>query len=155
MIINRIHCAGAHCIRFFSQAYDKAIVELTAAFDKAESILSKQRFIAGDKFTLSDIRLFVTLVRFDEVYIVYFKTNTRSIRNSPALLNYVREIYQMNGVKDTVNMKQIKQHYYCSHPDLNKFSIIPKGSDFLKLIEEPHNRDEMNSRKRPLENGSS
>jgi putative glutathione S-transferase len=125
------------------EAYDKAIVDLTTAFDKLESILSKQRYIAGDRFTLSDVRLFVTLVRFDEVYVVYFKTNTRTIRNSPALLNYVREIYQMPGVKETVNMDQIKIHYFCSHPNLNKYSIIPKGSNFMELLEEPHDRDNL------------
>jgi putative glutathione S-transferase len=94
------------------EAYDTAIGELTESVDKLESILSKQRYIAGDKFTLSDIRLFVTLLRFDEVYVVYFKTNTRSVALSPALLNYCREIYQMPGVKETANMDQIKLHYY-------------------------------------------
>ena len=95
-------------------AYDKAIVDLTDAFDKVEKLLSGQRYVAGDKFTLSDIRLFVTLLRFDPVYVVYFKTNTRSVAQSEVLLNYCREIYQMPGVKETVNMNQIKTHYYCS-----------------------------------------
>jgi glutathionyl-hydroquinone reductase len=121
-------------------AYDKAITDLTDAFDRAEELLSKQRFVAGDRFTLSDIRLFVTLLRFDEVYVVYFKTNTRSIANSPVLLNYCRDIYQHPGVKSTVNMDQIKMHYFCSHPDLNKYSIIPKGSGFEQLLQQPHNR---------------
>ena len=49
----------------------------------------------------------------------------------------------MPGVKDTVNMEQIKTHYYCSHPILNAYSIIPRGADFEKLLEEPHNRDSM------------
>ena len=133
------------------KAYDKAINELTEAFDRLEETLSKQRFIAGDRFTLADIRLFVTLIRFDEVYTVYFKTNTRSVANSPALLNYCREIYQMPGVKGTVNMEQIKAHYYCSHPDLNKFSIIPKGPDFERLLKQPHDRGEFDiCRKRRL-----
>lgn len=123
------------------KAYDKAIEDLTAAFDRLEEILSSRCFLAGDRFTLSDIRLFVTLVRFDEIYAVYFKTNTRSVANSPALLNYCREIYQMPGVAQTVNMDQIKLHYYCSHPDLNRWSIIAKGPDFIKLLTEPHNRD--------------
>lgn len=139
------------------EAYDKAIIDLTEAFDRLENILSNRRYIAGDRFTLSDIRLFVTLVRFDEVYLVYFKTNTRSIADSPVLLNYVREIYQMPGVKDTVNMEQIKLHYYCSHPDLNKFSIVPKGNNFEALLQEPHNRDKLfsiNPRKRPAEEDS-
>ncbi|KAG7374417.1 glutathione S-transferase, C-terminal-like protein [Nitzschia inconspicua] len=125
------------------EAYDKAIEDLTEAFDRLENILSERRYIAGDKFTLSDIRLFVTLVRYDEVYHVYFKTNTRSIIETPVLLNYVREIYQMPGVKETVNMEQIKMHYYCSHPDLNKFSVIPKGNNFEGLLKMPHNRDQI------------
>jgi len=133
------------------KAYDKAIDELTEAFDKLEALLSKQRFVAGDQFTLSDIRLFVTLIRFDEVYIVYFKTNTRSVATSPALLNYCREIYQMPGVKETVNMAQIKYHYYCSHPDLNKYSIVPRGPDFERLLKMPHDRDNADAaRKRKL-----
>jgi glutathionyl-hydroquinone reductase len=136
------------------EAYDEAIEDLTEAFDKLEAILAQQRYIAGDKFTLSDIRLFVTLVRYDEVYHVYFKTNTRSITETPVLLNYVREIYQMPGVKETVNMKQIKMHYYCSHPDLNKFSIIPKGNDFEGLLKMPHNRDSMFTKKRMITNDS-
>jgi len=122
-------------------AYDEAIEELTEAFDKVDDILKKQRYIAGDTFTLADVRLFVTLLRFDEVYIVYFKTNTRSVTHTPAILNYCREIYQMPGVKDTVSMEQIKAHYFTSHPVLNSYSIIPRGGNFIKLLEEPHNRD--------------
>lgn len=122
------------------EAYDQAVEQLTESFDRIEQILQKQRYIAGDKFTEADVRLFVTLLRFDEVYIVYFKCNTRSVEHSDAILNYCREIYQMPGVKDTVNMEQIKAHYYTSHPKLNYYSIIPKGRNFIQLLEEPHNR---------------
>lgn len=125
------------------EAYDKAIADLTEAFDKVDRILQKQRYVAGDTFTEADVRLFVTLVRFDEVYTVYFKCNTRSVTASSAILNYCREIYQMPGVKDTVDMQQIKMHYYASHPELNYYSIVPKGNDFLKLLEESHNRHEL------------
>lgn len=121
-------------------AYDAAIEELTEAYDRIDQILQKQRFIAGDRLTEADIRLFVTLLRFDEVYAVYFKTNTRCVATTPSILNYMRDIYQTPGVADTVNMKQIKWHYYTSHPDLNRWSIIPRGADFMKLLEEPHNR---------------
>lgn len=125
------------------EAYDKAIDELTAAFDRVDKILQTQRYIAGDRLTLADIRLFVTLLRFDEVYAVYFQTNTRSVSGTPSILNYCRDIYQLPGVADTVNMEQIKAHYYCSHPTLNNWSIIPKGADFVKLLNEPHNRDKL------------
>lgn len=129
------------------KAYDTAIQELTDSFDRIDQILQKQRFIAGDQITLSDIRLFPTLLRFDEVYHVYFKCSTRSVQYTPAVLNYCREIYQMAGVKETVNMDQIKQHYYTSHPHLNKFSIIPRGSNFVKLLDAPHDRDQIANKK--------
>jgi len=142
-------CGFAHT----QEAYNAAIDELTAAFDRAEDILSTQRFIAGERFTLSDIRLFVTLLRFDEVYVVYFKTNTRSVANSSVLLNYCRDIYQMDGVAETVDMHQIKEHYFCSHPDLNKFSIVPRGPDFERLLQAPHGRESFDVKRRRISKG--
>jgi glutathionyl-hydroquinone reductase len=127
-------------------AYNLAIAELTASFDRIDSILQKQRYIAAGSThpTEADVRLFVTLLRFDEVYAVYFKTNTRSVSRTPAILNYCREIYQLPGVKGTVDMDQIKMHYYTSHPILNYYSIIPAGNDFTGLLEQPHDRATMN-----------
>jgi glutathionyl-hydroquinone reductase len=130
-----------HCGFAKSQsAYDHAIADLTAGFDKVNEILCRQRYVVGDRFTEADIRLFVTLVRFDEVYAVYFKANTRSVMHTPAILNYCREIYQMPGVAATVNMEHIKTHYYCSHPVLNTYSIIPRGPRFIEMLQKPHNR---------------
>ncbi len=125
------------------EAYDDAIGEVTESFDRVDRILQNQRYIAGDRFTEADVRLFVTLLRMDEVYAVYFKANTRNVAHTPAVLNYCREIYQMRGVADTVNMKQIKMGYYTSHPDLNRYSIIPRGGDFEDNLKRPHNRDEV------------
>lgn len=124
-------------------AYDEAIHDLTQAFDRVDEILQNQRYIAGDTLTEADIRLFVTLVRFDEVYTVYFKTNTRFVYRTESILNYLREIYQIPSVKSTVNMEHIKAHYYCSHPILNHYSIIPRGNDFMQLLEQAHNRDQL------------
>ena len=134
------------------EAYDTAIDELTAAFDRAEDILSTQRFISGDRFTLSDIRLFVTLLRFDEVYVVYFKTNTRSVISSPVLLDYCRDIYQIPGVAETVDMHQIKEHYFASHPDLNKFSVVPRGPDFEPMLQASHSRESLHIKRRRITN---
>lgn len=108
-------------------AYDTAVGELFAALDRCEEILSKQRYIAGDTFTMSDLRLFMTLVRFDEVYVVYFKTNERFIHQYEHLSGYVRELWQMKGVGSSVNMAHIKNHYFSSHPILNAYAIVPKG----------------------------
>lgn len=124
-------------------AYDKAITELTETFDRADALLSKQRFLTGDTLTDADIRLFVTLVRFDEVYAFYFRANSRLVMLTPSLLNYCRDIYQMEGIAETCNMEQIKAHFYASHAEWNKFSIIPRGLGFMDLLTLPHNRDEM------------
>lgn len=77
--------------------YEAAFAELYSCLDRCEQILSQRRYIAGDQFTEADIRLYVTLIRFDEVYVVYFKTNRRCIREYPNLHNFVKEIYQMPG----------------------------------------------------------
>ncbi|CAM9271386.1 unnamed protein product [Discosporangium mesarthrocarpum] len=123
-------------------AYEVAVSSLFEHLDRLEEILATRRYVAGDRVTLSDVRLFPTLVRFDEVYNVYFKCNVRRIIDYPNILNYVRDIYQnWPGFRETTNMDHIKRHYYTSHPSLNMFSIIPKGPNFLSTLKEPHDRD--------------
>jgi len=116
-------------------AYEAAIDDVTDAFDKVELILKEQRYITGGKITEADVRLFVTLLQFDEIYSVYFKANTRSVSLCPIILKYVRRIYQLDGVKETCDMDMVKAHYYTSHVELNKFSIIPRGEDFMELLQ--------------------
>ena len=121
-------------------AYDTAMVNLYAGLDRVEGILSTQRYLVGSHFTEADLRLFMTLVRFDEVYVVYFKTNKKQIADYPHILNYCREIYQMPAIRATVDMDHIKTHYYTSHPKLNAFAIIPQGPDAVGGLEQPHDR---------------
>jgi glutathionyl-hydroquinone reductase len=104
-----------------------------------ESILAGQRYIAGDVLTEADIRLFVTLIRFDDVYLVCFKTNRRFIHQYPNMREYVKDIYQAPGVAQSVNMDHIRTHYFSSHPKLNYFGIVPKGTGAWYL--EPHDRE--------------
>eukprot|EP00884_Botryococcus_braunii_P005107 jgi/Botrbrau1/14598/Bobra.242_2s0008.1 len=119
--------------------YEEAFRDVFGALDRCEEILSKQRYIAGDRFTEADIRLFVTLIRFDDVYVVYFKCNKQFLREYPNISNYVREVYQMPGVAASVNMQHIKNHYFTSHPLLNHYAIVPLG--FGAWWAEPHDRD--------------
>jgi len=122
------------------EAYDGACTALFAALDRLEELLASQRFLAGDQFTEADVRAFVTLLRFDEVYVVYFKTNKAQIRDYPNLRNYVREVYQLPGVAETVNMDHIKMHYFTSHAVLNAFAVIPSGPNVLEDLSLPHDR---------------
>lgn len=134
------------CTSRFAQsqsAYAAAADALFEGLDRLEEILSRQRYLCGDAFTEADLRAFPTLVRFDEVYVVYFKTNRARIADYPNLWNYVREIYQMPGVAATVNMNHIKTHYFTSHPSLNPYAIIPTGPGVEAELAKPHNRNEL------------
>jgi putative glutathione S-transferase len=111
------------------EAYNEAFVTLFAALDWAEDILSRQRYLAGATLTEADWRLFTTLIRFDAVYVGHFKCNRRRIADYPNLSNYLRELYQVPGVAGTVDMAQIKIHYYASHRTINPTGIVPLGPE--------------------------
>ncbi len=93
----------------------------------------------GDQITEADWRLFTTLVRFDAVYYGHFKTNRQRLEDYPNISNYLRQLYQVEGVADTVNFEHIKTHYYYSHDTINPTRVVPIGPqlDFQR----PHDRD--------------
>lgn len=124
------------------EAYEEAFDDLFAALERCEQILGRQRYMAGDQLTEADIRLFHTLIRFDEVYVVYFKANKKLIVQYPNLSNYTRDIYQTPGVSASVNMRHIKVHYFSSHPKLNTYAIVPKGNEADPWWKQPHDRAE-------------
>jgi len=119
-------------------AYEAAYTALFAALDNVETLLSHHRYLVGGRLTEADWRLFTTLVRFDAVYVGHFKCNKRRIVDYPALSNYLRELYQVPGVAETVDIAQIKRHYYASHRTINPTGIVPSGPalDFTA----PHDR---------------
>jgi putative glutathione S-transferase len=119
-------------------AYEEAFRALFAALDEVEQRLSRQRYLVGKDITEADWRLFTTLVRFDAVYYSHFKCNLRRIIDYPNLSNYLRDLYQQEGVAATVNMDHIKQHYYGSQRQVNPTGIVPLGPqlDFSA----PHDR---------------
>jgi putative glutathione S-transferase len=107
------------------EAYDAAVHPLFDTLDWIESILSQNRYLAGDKMTEADWRLFTTLVRFDKVYHLHFKCNRKRIIDYPNLWAYTRELYQVSGVAETVNFDHIVRHYHYSHDTINPNRIIP------------------------------
>ncbi|NJN10841.1 MAG: glutathione S-transferase family protein [Richelia sp. RM1_1_1] len=122
-------------------AYNQAVTELFDALDYWEKILGKQRYLCGNKVTEADWCMFTTLFRFDAVYYVHFKCNLHRIVDYPNLWNYLKELYQMPGVKETCNLDHIKRHYYISHPNVNPHQIVPKGP--IINFDEPHNRKQI------------
>lgn len=119
-------------------AYDEAVTRLFAALDQYDQRLAERRYLFGPAPTEADFCLFTTLIRFDLVYHYHFKCNLRRIRDYQNLWGYLRDLYQIPGMRDTVRFDHIREHYYKSHPHINPCRIIPQGPviDF----DEPHDR---------------
>ncbi|WP_110708423.1 glutathione S-transferase family protein [Salinicola sp. CR57] len=124
--------------------YEKHFAALFDCLDRLESRLAGQRYLAGEWLTEADIRLFTTLVRFDAVYHGHFKCNRQRIADFPNLSNYLRELYQWPGIRDTVDFDHIKRHYYYSHPTINPTRIVPVGPSLA--LDAPHDRDRLTGR---------
>lgn len=120
------------------EAYDQAVRPLFETLDWVEQILSENRYLVGDTLTEADWRLFTTLIRFDKVYHTHFKCNLRRIVDYPNIWGYLRDLYQVPGVAETVNFDHITRHYYYSHDNINPHRILPITPDLDLLA--PHGR---------------
>ncbi|HXV30919.1 MAG TPA: glutathione S-transferase C-terminal domain-containing protein, partial [Sinorhizobium sp.] len=124
-------------------AYDEAVTTLFDMLDALERHLSANRYLAGEYFTEADLRLFVTLIRFDVAYHGAFKCNIRRIEDYPALSNYLREIYQWPGIRESVRIDDIKRGYY-SLRNVNPTGIVP--ADPAIDFDRPHDRNRLSGR---------
>lgn len=120
-------------------AYNRAFDRLFDALEELEARLALRRYLVGNQITEADWRLFTTLVRFDAVYYSHFKTNKKRLIDYSNLWSYTRELYQVPGVAQTVNMDHIKTHYFGSHRSINPTGIIPKGPEIDFML--PHGRE--------------
>jgi putative glutathione S-transferase len=119
-------------------AYEGAVTRLFDALDVLDRRLSRTRYLLGSALTEADWRLFTTLIRFDTVYHGHFKCNLRRIEDYANLSGFLRDLYQVPGIAETVNFDHIKRHYYLSHAHINPNRIVPLGPvlDFSR----PHDR---------------
>jgi putative glutathione S-transferase len=116
------------------RVYEDAARRLFDALDTLEARLAT-RYLFGPHFVETDWRLFVTLIRFDAVYHGHFKCNLRRIADYPRLFGYLKDLYQVDGIAETVNFDHIKRHYYGTHTEINPTGIVPIGpeQDLLSL----------------------
>lgn len=123
------------------EAYEEAAWQVFETLDWMEERLSRQRYLAGDRLTLADWRVFPTLVRFDCAYVGAFKCNLRRLVDYPNLWGFTRELYQMPGVSETVDTDIFKRGYYSISQIRNPTGIVPIGPeiDFTG----PHGRDRL------------
>jgi putative glutathione S-transferase len=109
-------------------AYAAAVMEVFSALDVLEDRLSDGRpYLFGGALRETDIRLWVTLVRFDPVYYGHFKVNLRQLRDYPFLWAYARRLYALEAFKGTTNLDHIKRHYYGTQLFINPSGIVPLG----------------------------
>lgn len=119
-------------------AYEAGVYPLFETLDWLEARLADNRYLMGERLTEADWRLFPTLVRFDSVYHLHFKCNRKRIVDYPNLWAYTRELYQVPGVAQTVNLDHIVRHYHYSHETINPHRIIPINP--ILDFEAPHGR---------------
>ena len=111
------------------EPYDDAVDTLFDALDRYDEHLADHRFLVGNRPTEADICMFTTLVRFDAVYHTHFMCNKQYIHQYDNLWPYLRDVYQLPGVAETVNLDHIKEHYYTTHPDVTPNRIIAAGPE--------------------------
>src|SRR5882672_7991957 len=115
------------------EAYNSAVENLFAHLDRVESHLSspdhKGPFYYGEDITEADVRLYVTIIRFDPVYVSLFKTNKQMIRwGYPAIHRWVRNLYwNVPAFHDTTDFVHIKSHYFKSLVMINPSGVVPDG----------------------------
>jgi glutathionyl-hydroquinone reductase len=122
-------------------SYEHAAYSVFETLDAMEERLANRRYLFGPKPLESDWRFFVTLVRFDPVYYGHFKCNLRRIVDYTNLYGYLRDLYQIDGIAETVDFDQIKRHYYATHDDINPTRIVPIGP--LQSLNSPHGRERL------------
>jgi putative glutathione S-transferase len=121
------------------EAYEEALGPLFSTLDWLEAHLATRRYLLGSAITEADWRLFTTLLRFDPVYVGHFKCNLKRLVDYPNLFAYTRDLHQVPGVAETVNMDHIKRHYYQSHTMINPTGVVPVGPEIDFLL--PHGRE--------------
>jgi putative glutathione S-transferase len=123
------------------EAYDAAVADLFTMLDELEERLAGRRYLMGSRLTEADVRLWVTLARFDTVYAIHFKASLRRLVDYPNLWAYARDLYQQPAFGATTDFGHIKRHYYMTHPHLNPRRIVPAGPVLAWTA--PHHRERL------------
>lgn len=123
------------------RAYEHAAYRVFETLDKLEERLTSRRYLVAPWPVETDWRAFVTLIRFDAVYHGHFKCNLRRIVDYPNLWGYVRDLYQIDGIAETVDFDHIKRHYYYTHDEINPTRIVPIGP--MLDLTAPHGRERL------------
>jgi putative glutathione S-transferase len=139
-VLNEINNGVNESGRSTSQeAYEVSVEKLFSALDGFEDILSRQRYLLGDKVTECDWRFYPNLLRFDPIYYVGYKCNIRHLEEYPNLSNYLRDLYQTPGIADVSDVQEIKRQVFGPCGPIASNGIVPRGP--IVDLMRPHDRD--------------
>lgn len=112
------------------EAYSEAVTGVFDVLNQLDKRLAENGgpYLFGDRLTETDIRAFVTLIRFDIAYFGLFKCNIRMIADYAHLQPYLERLYAIPELKETVNLEHIKRGYY-SIKAVNPLGIVPVGPE--------------------------
>jgi glutathionyl-hydroquinone reductase len=123
------------------QAYHAAVTDLFGTLDLLDARLADRRYLMGSQLTEADVRLWVTLARFDSVYYSHFKCSIRRLTEYHNLWGYARDLYSRPAFSGTTNFDHIKRHYFMTHSHLNPGRIVPEGP--VLDWHAPHGREKL------------
>ncbi len=123
------------------QAYHAAVTDLFGTLDLLDARLADRRYLMGSQLTEADVRLWVTLARFDSVYYSHFKCSIRRLTEYHNLWGYARDLYSRPAFSGTTNFDHIKRHYFMTHSHLNPGRIVPEGP--VLDWHSPHGREKL------------
>ncbi len=121
--------------------YEREVRGIFSALDRMDARLADRRYLFGAQPVETDWRLFTTLVRFDAVYAIHFKCSLKRIVDYPSLWPYLRDLYQLPGIAETVRFDEIRRHYYGTHPMINPSGLVALQP--LEAFDTPHGRDQL------------
>jgi glutathionyl-hydroquinone reductase len=81
--------------------YDKLRHRVISALELLDARLRDRRYLMGDRLTEADVRLWVTVARFDVSYNVRFKVSERNIVDHPNLWAWARDLYTIPAFRQT------------------------------------------------------
>ncbi|MFF2017114.1 glutathione S-transferase C-terminal domain-containing protein [Paenibacillus sp. NPDC058177] len=124
------------------EAYNDAYNHLYSALDSIEDRLDHNRFLFGDYVTDSDVRLFVTLARFDTYYFKYLGPLRNRIVDFKNIWGYARDLYEIPAFKNNTYLQDMAK----SHGKNKSGTFIDFNSRFWEQVDydglwsTPHDR---------------
>ena len=120
-------------------AYDRAEAALFETLDALDADLAAHpgSWLSGPALSLADVVLFPTLIRLELVYAPLFGCTRRTLWQLPALADWRRRFYALQGVDQTCWPEAWRRDYFGALFPLNPSGIVPAAPPLSTLVAGP------------------